>query len=107
MERSEPQRNGPCSEAAERQRLDDELVGLDRDDPDVRAFAEHLQRSHQHRPGYTVEGYLSGVTDFADSANRAAGGRRLAVLVVVALLLLVVAVTVWNAVAFVIDTFLG
>ncbi len=103
---NDPQRGEPRSESAERRRLDDELIGLDRDDPEVQAFAEHLQRTHRTRSGYTVEGYLSGVGDFADSANRAAGGRRLLALTVVLLLLLVAALAVWNALGFVLTTFL-
>lgn len=83
----------------ERRRLDDELVGLDRDDPEVRAFSEHLARLHRQYPGFTVEGYLSGVADFADSANRAQGLRRMAAVVVVLLLLLGVAFAVWELAA--------
>ncbi|MGH3978242.1 MAG: hypothetical protein ACRDRZ_04455 [Pseudonocardiaceae bacterium] len=102
----DPQRDGPGSEADERRRLDDELVGLDRDDPEVQAFAEHLARTRRARPAYTVEGYLSGISDFAESANRAGGGRRLAALVVVGLLLLGAAYVVWNALGVVLTTFL-
>lgn len=102
---SDPQRDAPGAD--ERRGLDEELIGLDRDDPEVQAFAEHLARTHRHRPAYTVEGYLSGVSDFADSANRAGGPRRLAALVVVGLLLLGVVYTVWNALAVVVTTFLG
>jgi hypothetical protein len=91
----------------ERRRLDDELIGLDRDDPDVRAFAEHLYRAHLVGSSFTVEGYLSGVSDFADSANRTQGLRRLAAVAVVLLLLLGAAVTVWEATTFIIATLLG
>lgn len=106
MQGIDPQQGGPRSDAEERRRLDDELLGLDRDDPEVQAFAEHLQRTTRSRPGYTVEGYLSGVGDFADSVNRTAGGRRLFALTVVALLLLGVALAAWNALGFVLATFL-
>jgi hypothetical protein len=63
-------------DAQERRRLDDDLIGLDRDDPDVQAFSEYLDRAHRRPPGFTVEGYLSGVSEFAESANRAQGPRR-------------------------------
>lgn len=82
-------------------RFDDELLGLDPDDPEARAFAEHLDRMQRQRPGFTVEGYLDGVRDFAESANRAQGGRRWAAVLVVALLLLGVAFVVWEALEFV------
>jgi hypothetical protein len=94
-------------DARERRRLDDDLIGLDRDDPEVRAFSEHLDRIYQQRPGFTVEGYLSGVSDFAESANRAQGPRRAAVVLVVGLILLGVAVTVWGATTFIIAALLG
>lgn len=100
----DPQDEEP--DADERRRLDDELIGLDREDPEVQAFSEHLSRIHRLRPGFTVEGYLSGVTDFAESANRAQGPRRAAAVLVVALLLLVAAFAVWEAATFIIDTLL-
>jgi hypothetical protein len=82
-------------------RFDDELLGLDPDDPEVQAFAAHLDRMRQDRPAYTVEGYLDGVSDFADSANRAEGGRRLLAVVLVSLLLLGAGYVVANALGFV------
>ncbi|MGH3832033.1 MAG: hypothetical protein ACRDRS_16550 [Pseudonocardiaceae bacterium] len=105
MVRSEPQPDQP--DARERRRLDDDLIGLDRDDPEVRAFFEHLDRVYQQRPGFTVEGYLSGVRDFAESANRAQGSRRAAAVLVVALILLGVAVTLWGATAFILSALLS
>jgi hypothetical protein len=93
--------------ARERHRLHDDLIGLDPDDPEVRAFSEHLDRSHRTGPGFTVEGYLSGVSDFADSANRAQGSRRAAAVLVVALILLGVAFTLWEAGAFILTTLFG
>ncbi len=91
----------------ERRRLDDDLVGLDPDDPEVRAFSEHLDRTHRLRPSFTVEGYLSGVSDFADSANRSEGLKRVAAVAVVTLILLGVALTMWGAALFVLTTLLG
>lgn len=87
-------------------RFDDELLGLDPDDPEVQAFADHLDRMEHQRPAFTVEGYLAGVGDFADSANRAQGHRRLAAWVVAASLLAVAAYLVWDAFVFVVTTWL-
>jgi len=86
--------------------FDDELVGLDPDDPEAQAFAAHLDRMQQHSPAYTVEGYIAGVSTFADSANRAQGGRRWAAVFVVLLLLAVAAHIVWDALTFVLVTWL-
>ena len=83
-------------------RFDDELVGLDPDDPDAQAFAAHLDRMHRERPAFTVEGYLDGVREFADSANRAEGGRRWAAVGVVVLLLAVTGYVVWESLVFVV-----
>lgn len=91
----------------ERRRLDDELIGLDRDDPEVQAFSEHLDRAHLLRSRFTVEGYLSGVSDFADCANRTQGPRRIMAVLVVTLILLGVAITVWEVTTFVITALLG
>ena len=103
---SEPQ-PGQQPDAEERRRLHDELIGLDRDDPEVQAFAEHLDRTHRQRPGFTVEGELSGVRDFAESANRAQGPRWAAAALVVALILLGVAVALWEAATSILTTLLG
>jgi hypothetical protein len=54
-----------------------------------------------------VEGYLSGVSDFAESVNRAEGPRRLAAVLVVVLILLGVGVTLWQAATFVLTALLG
>jgi hypothetical protein len=84
--------------------ISEELIGLDPDDPETRAFAEHLRRMRNDRPSYTVEGYLRGVAEFADSANRASGGRRLTAVVLVLLLLLVAGYLVASALGFVLST---
>jgi hypothetical protein len=80
-------------------RFDDDLAGLDPADPEARAFAEHLDRMQRDRPSYTVEGYLDGVRDFAESTNRAQGARYWAAVVVVVLLLVGVVWVVGNALA--------
>jgi hypothetical protein len=87
-------------------RFDDELVGLDPDDPEARAFAQHLDRMQRQRPGYTVEGYLDGMKDFAESANRAQGLRWWLALLMVSLLLLGAVWAVWQALLFVLTTWL-
>ena len=60
----------------------------------------------RHDPAFTVEGYLDGVRDFADSANRAEGGRRWAAVLVVVLLLAGVVYVVWESLLFVLATWL-
>lgn len=93
--------------AGARSKFDNELVGLDPDDPEARAFAEHLDRMQADRPRYTVEGYLEGVGEFARSANRAHSHHRMVAIVLVSLILLGVLVAVWDAVVFVFGTFAG
>ena len=100
-----PELHEPDRPARSRQ-FDDELVGLDPDDPDAQAFADHLDRMQRHTPAFTVEGYLDGVRDFADSANRAEGGRRWAAVLIVVLLLVGVVYVVWESLLFVLATFL-
>jgi hypothetical protein len=87
-------------------RFDDELLGLDPDDPEAQAFAAHLDRMQRQRPAFTVEGYLDGVREFAESANRARGGRRWAAVLLVVLLLAVAAYLVGDALLFVLGALL-
>ena len=87
--------------------FDDELLGLDPDEPDAQAFAAHLDRMQRNRPAFTVEASLQGVGEFADSANRAVGGRRWAAVVVVLLLLAGVVWAAANALGVVWSTLLG
>lgn len=88
-------------EVGPRGRFGDDLIGLDPADPEVQAFAAHLDRMERTQPAFTVEGSLAGVRDFAESANRAAGGRRAFAMAVVGLILLGVVVVVWDALVFV------
>lgn len=81
----------------ESEQLHEELIGLDPHDPETQAFAEHLDRMKRQHPGYTVEGYLEGVRDFADSANRTTGHQRLVAVIVVGMILLGVLLTIWFA----------
>jgi hypothetical protein len=85
----------PGAERPDENRFHDDLIGLDPADPEAKAFAEHLDRMERERPGYTVEGYLAGVEEFADSANRASGQQRLLAVLVVFLILLGVVLSVW------------
>ena len=87
-------------------RFEDELIGLDRDDPEAQAFAAHLDRMQRSHPSFTVEGYLSDVATFADSANRAQGERYWAAVAVTVALLAVVAFLVWESLVFVVTTWL-
>ena len=98
-----PELHEPARPDRSRQ-FDDELLGLVPDDPDAQAFAAHLDRMQHVAPAFTVEGYLDGVRDFADSANRARGSRRSAAVLVVMLLLVGVAYVVWEALMFVLLT---
>lgn len=86
-------------------RLRDDLIGLDPHDPETQAFMEHLNRIERNQPRYTIEGYLAGVSDFADSANRLDGHHRMTALVVVVLILLGVLVAAWDTLVFVVTTF--
>ncbi|MGX7826746.1 hypothetical protein ACTG9Q_16800 [Actinokineospora sp. 24-640] len=90
-----------------RDRFSDDLIGLDRDDPEAQAFAAHLDRVERVRPGYTVEGYLGGVSDFADSANRLGGHYRLTAGIVAGLILLGIIIAAWDALVFIVTTLLG
>lgn len=86
-------------------RFDDELLGLDPSDPEARAFAEHLERQRRVQPNFTVEGYLSGMGDFAASANRLGGHRKLMASILALLILLGVTVAMWDALVYAISTF--
>jgi hypothetical protein len=83
----------------------DELIGLDPDDPETVAFAEHLRRMQAPTNSYTVEGYLRGVGEFANSANRANGHRRLMAVIVVGLILLGVLYAAWETLGTVFSVF--
>jgi hypothetical protein len=86
-------------------RFAEDLVGLDPDDPEARAFAAHLDRMERvGPPAFTVEGQLAGVRDFAESANRAGGLRRLAAVVLVALVLLGTGFVIFEALEVVLGT---
>jgi hypothetical protein len=85
--------------------IGDELIGLDPDDPETLAFAEHLRRMQAPTNSFTVEGYLRGVGEFANSANRANGHRRLMAVILVSLLLLGVIWAAWQTIVEVFATF--
>jgi len=92
--------------AGPRGRFADDLIGLDPADPEVQAFAAHLDRMERTRPAYTVEGSLAGVRDFAEGAQRAHGPRRITAVVLVGLVLLGVVITVWEALLFLLSVLL-
>lgn len=108
MSRRDPAEPGPSHGSGSRDPVwdSDELIGLDPQDPEAQAFAEHLARIRRDRPGFTVEGYLDGVTDFAESANRSNGERRFLAVLLVGLLLLVAGYLIWDALHFVVTTWL-
>lgn len=97
-------RRDPAEPGRPHARFDGELLGLDPDDPEAQAFAAHLDRMHRQRPTFTVEGYLDGVSDFADSSHRAQGGRRLLAVLLVSLLLLVAGYLMADVAGFVLAT---
>jgi hypothetical protein len=101
MDPSDPRSNRKPDRFAE------ELLGLDPGDEEVQAFAAHLDRIEHPNSRATVEGMLEGVENFADSANRARGHRRVLVVLVVVLMLGGVALTVWNALVAVLSMLLG
>jgi len=80
-------------------RFHDDLVGLDPDDPEARAFAKHLDRIERSGPSFTVEGALDGIADFAESSNRIGGHYRAMAVLVVLLILLGVVVSVWDTIS--------
>ena len=88
-------------------RFRDELIGLDPDDPEARAFAEHLDRVRKVRSGYTVEGYLDDMSDFADGANRLGGHYRLMATLLALLILTGIAVAAWDALGYLLATVFG
>lgn len=97
----------PEEPGGESGRAPDDLDGLDPQDPEVQAFAAHLDRIEHPNSRATVEGMLRGVEDFAQCANRTQGHRRVVVLLVVGLMLVGVVVTVWNALGFVLRVLAG
>jgi hypothetical protein len=89
------------------ERFHEELIGLDPDDPEAQAFAEHLDRVEKVRSGYTVEGYLEGMSDFADGANRHGGHYRLMAMILALLILFGVAVAAWDAFMYLLSALFG
>src|SRR6266545_5561593 len=96
-----PRRKAPSD------RFHEDLIGLDPDDPEAQAFAEHLDRVEKVRSGYTVEGYLEGMSEFADGANRHGGHYRLMATLLALLILTGVAVAAWDALGYLFATVFG
>ena len=99
--------DGPRRDQPTERFHDDDLIGLDPDDPEARAFAEHLDRVQKVRSGYTVEGYLADMSDFADGANRLGGHYRLMVTILALLILAGIAVAAWDAIVYLLTALFG
>lgn len=84
-------------------RFDDDLVGLDPDDPEAQDFAAHLDRMQRCEPAFTIEASIKGVADFAEGSNRAGGLRWWVAAAVVCLILGGVLVTTWETVGNLLD----
>ncbi|KAA9165957.1 hypothetical protein FPZ12_003090 [Amycolatopsis acidicola] len=84
------------TESERNPRFDEELAGLDPEDPEARAFAAHLDRMQRCEPGFTIESSLRQVEDFADSSNRAGGLRYWVAALVAALIVFGVVVASWD-----------
>ncbi|SNR52216.1 hypothetical protein SAMN06265360_108142 [Haloechinothrix alba] len=81
---------------AEHPRFSADLIGLDPDDQEARAFAEHLDKMERSGPSFTIEGSLQGVADFAESSTKLGGPRRYVVALVVTLILLGILAATWQ-----------
>ncbi|WP_019815546.1 hypothetical protein [Saccharomonospora saliphila] len=77
-------------------RFDDDLIGLDPDDPEAREFAAHLDRMQRCEPAFTIEASLRGVGEFADGSNRAGGLRWWVAVLIVLLIVAGVLVAAWD-----------
>lgn len=89
---------GGMAEGAHDPRFSEELIGLDPDDPEVQAFAAHLDRMRRCEPGFTIEGSLRQVQDFADSSARAGGLRWWVAALIAVLIVFGVVVASWDIV---------
>ncbi|KID31283.1 hypothetical protein [Prauserella rugosa] len=87
----------PDDENARRRRqFEDELIGLDPDDPEAQEFADHLHKMQRAEPTFTVESSLRGVAEFAEGSTRASGLRWWTAVLIVVLILLGVIVAAWD-----------
>jgi hypothetical protein len=77
-------------------RFDEELIGLDPEDPEAQAFAEHLDRMQRCEPGFTIEASLDRVADFAESSARAGGLRWWTAAAVAVLIVFGVVLASWD-----------
>jgi hypothetical protein len=87
---------GAMAERERNPRFDEDLIGLDPDDPEAQAFAEHLDRMERCEPGFTIEASLDRVADFADSSTRAGGLRWWTAALVAVLIVFGVVVASWD-----------
>ena len=89
---------GPMAASERNHHFDEDLAGLDPEDPEAQAFAEHLDRMQRCEPGFTVESSLHKVADFADSSHRAGGLTWWIAATVAALIVFGVIVASWDIV---------
>lgn len=89
---------GRMAESERNPRFDEDLIGLDPEDPEVQAFAAHRERMQRCEPGFTVEASLNRVADFAESSSRAGGLRWWIAATVVVLIVFGVIVASWDIV---------
>ncbi|WP_020671917.1 hypothetical protein [Amycolatopsis nigrescens] len=85
-----------CTGPNQSPRFQEDLVGLDPQDPEAQAFAAHLDRIERCEPAFTVEASINGVADFAESSNRLGGLRYWLAAVVVTLIMVGVIVASWD-----------
>ncbi|OLT43217.1 hypothetical protein BJF85_03040 [Saccharomonospora sp. CUA-673] len=86
-----------------RRQFDDELIGLDPDDPEAQEFADHLHKMQKAEPAFTVESSLRGVAEFAEGSTRATGLRWWTAVAIVVLILLGVIVAAWDQLSAVVE----
>jgi hypothetical protein len=84
------------AESERNPRFDEDLIGLDPEDPEAQAFAAHLDRMQRCEPGFTIEASLSRVADFAESSSRAGGLRYWVAALVATLIVFGVVVASWD-----------
>lgn len=87
---------GLMAESERNPRFDEDLIGLDPEDPEAQAFAAHLDRMQRCEPGFTIEASLSRVADFAESSSRAGGLRYWVAALVATLIVFGVVVASWD-----------
>lgn len=88
-----------AADRAHNHRFEEDLIGLDPNDPEAQAFAAHLDRMERCEPAFTIEASLRGFSDFADSSIRASGPRWFLAALIAALVVLGVLFSAWEIIA--------